>query len=59
MKWYAKKNHVGDTVWYTKRNKNGVYFLITQPVGTFFRLWVNGWADSDHETLELAKAAAE
>ena len=59
MSWYSKKNHVGDTIWYTKRNESGVYFQITQPVGTFYRLLVNGWADSDHETLEQAQAAAE
>lgn len=59
MKWYEKKNHVGDTEWYTKRNKKGVRFLITQPTGTFYRLFINGWADSDHKTLEAAKLAAE
>lgn len=58
MKWYTKKNHVGDIEWYTRRNEKGVRFTITQPIGTFYRLWINGWAHSDHATLEATKAAA-
>lgn len=60
MKWYERKNHVGDTEWYTHRNKKGVYFLIKQlPLSGRYRLFISGWADSDYDTLGAAQAAAE